>query len=83
MPKDLPIDPRIIEQLAKATIKNLIDGIVELVTNSDDSYRRLADKGLSRNGRISIYVCREKGGICRRLMVEDFAECQKKNCARQ
>ncbi|MGB9687078.1 MAG: ATP-binding protein [Rectinema subterraneum] len=74
MPKDLPIDPRIIEQLAKATIKNLIDGIVELVTNSDDSYRRLADKGLSRNGRISIYVCREKGGICRRLMVEDFAE---------
>ncbi len=74
MPRDLPIDIRIVEILAKATIKNLIDGIVELVTNSDDSYRRLEEKGINRDGRISIYVCREKGGLCKRLIVEDSAE---------
>ena len=74
MPKDLPIDLRIVEILSKATIKNLIDGIVELVTNSDDSYRRLEEKGIYREGKISIYVCREKGGICKKLIVEDFAE---------
>ncbi len=74
MAKDLPIDLRIVEMLAKTTIKNLIDGIVELVTNSDDSYRRLEEKGVRRNGRIHIFVCREKGGICKRLQVEDFAE---------
>ncbi len=74
MPKDLPIDLRIVELLAKATIKNLIDGIVELVTNSDDSYRRLSGKGIGRNGKILISVCREKGGLCKRLIVEDFAE---------
>jgi hypothetical protein len=54
MPKDLPIDLRIVEILSKATIKNLIDGIVELVTNSDDSYRRLEEKGIYRDGKISI-----------------------------
>lgn len=74
MPRDLPIDLRIVEILAKATIKSLIDGIVELVTNSDDSYRRLEENGIFREGKISIYVCREKGGLCKRLIVEDFAE---------
>jgi hypothetical protein len=74
MPKPLPIDLRIVELLAKATIKNLIDGIVELVTNSDDSYRRLEGGNNFRTGKISISVCREKGGLCKRLTVEDFAE---------
>lgn len=74
MAKDLPIDLRIVEMLARATIKNLIDGIVELVTNSDDSYRRLEESGIRKDGKIQIYVCREKGGICKRLQVEDFAE---------
>lgn len=74
MPRDLPIDLRIVEILARATIKSLIDGIVELVTNSDDSYRRLEENGICREGKISIYVSREKGGLCKRLIVEDFAE---------
>lgn len=74
MAKDLPIDPRIVQILSKATIKNLIDGIVELMTNSDDSYRRLEEKGISRDGKIKISVCREKGGRCKKLVVEDFAE---------
>jgi len=72
--KDLPIDSRIVEQMSKATIKNLIDGIVELVTNSDDSYRRLEGKGQNFSGKIEIHVIRQKGGICKNLIVTDFAE---------
>ncbi|PKP57702.1 hypothetical protein CVT91_10030 [Candidatus Atribacteria bacterium HGW-Atribacteria-1] len=74
MAKDLPIDSRIVEQMSKATIKNLIDGIVELVTNGDDSYRRLEGKGQNVSGKIEIHVIRQKGGICKKLIVTDFAE---------
>lgn len=74
MAKDLPIDSRIVEQMSKATIKNLIDGIVELVANSDDSYRRLEGKGQNVSGKIEIHVIRQKGGICKNLIVTDFAE---------
>jgi len=74
MAKDMPINQRIVEQLANATVRNLVDGIVELVTNSDDSYRRLEEKGEQVDGRIEIYVNREKGGICKKLVVKDFAE---------
>jgi len=73
MLKPLPISPRIVEQAAKATIKNLIDAIVELVTNSDDSYRKLEGNGEKVGGEIKIYVNRKKGGICERLIVEDHA----------
>lgn len=72
--KELPIDSRIVEQLAKATIKNLADAIVELVTNSDDSYKRLEEKGEKTQGRVLISVWRRKGGNCERLVVKDFAE---------
>jgi hypothetical protein len=75
VPKELIINPRIIEQLAKSTIKTLLDGIVELVTNCDDSYKRLLeDKGVREKGEIKIHVTRKKGGVCRDLIVEDFAE---------
>ncbi len=74
MAKDLPINSRIVEQMSKATIKNLIDGIVELVTNSDDSYRRLEEKGQNVSGIIEIHVVRQRGGICKQLIVTDFAE---------
>lgn len=74
MVKDLPIDSRIVEQMSKATIKNLIDGIVELVTNSDDSYKRLEGKGQNVSGKIEIHVIRQKHGICKNLTVTDFAE---------
>jgi len=74
MAKELPIDSRIVEQMSKATIKNLIDGIVELVTNSDDSYRRLEGMGQNISGKIEIHVIRQKGGICKNLIVTDFAE---------
>jgi len=74
MAKDLPINSRIVDQIARATIRNLMDGIVELVTNSDDSYRRLEEKGKKVSGQIDIYVNRQKGGICDKLVVKDYAE---------
>jgi hypothetical protein len=73
MTKDLQINPRIVEQLSKATVKNLVDGIVELVTNCDDSYKRLEDEGQEVSGEIKVCVNRKKGGICERLIVKDFA----------
>jgi hypothetical protein len=74
MAKDLPINSRIVEQLAKATVKNLVDGIVELITNCDDSYKRLEEKGQKASGEIVIYVDRKKGGICENLVIRDSAE---------
>jgi hypothetical protein len=74
MVKDLPINIRIVEQLSKATVKTVADGIVELVTNSDDSYRRLEEKNQPVSGAIDIHVSRKKGGVCHSLSVQDFAE---------
>lgn len=74
MAKDLPQNPRLTKQISDATIKNVIDGIVELVTNSDDSYRKLEKKGGKINGKIEIYVNRKKGGICEKLIVKDYAQ---------
>lgn len=74
MVKDLPIDPRIITFLSKSTVKSIIDGVVELVTNSDDSYRRLEEMGIKVSGIIEIEVWRKKGGICEQLIVRDCAE---------
>lgn len=72
--RPLPIDPQIVSQQAQSTIKTLVDAIVELVTNSDDSYRRLESGAGHRVGEISIYVNREKGGACKLLQVNDNAE---------
>lgn len=74
MAKSIPINRRVLSHLAKATIKNLIDAIVELVTNSDDSYKELEAAGKKIDGRIEIYVNRKKGGICQTLKVKDYAE---------
>lgn len=74
MAKPIPTHPRVKEQQAKLTIKTIVDAIVELVTNSDDSYRKLEKKGEEPCGIIEIYVNRKKGGICERLTVKDYAE---------
>jgi hypothetical protein len=60
--------------MSKATIKNLVDGIVELITNSDDSYIKLEEMGKKSPGRIEINVDRKKGGICTKLIVRDWAD---------
>jgi len=71
---ELPIDSRIVKQSAQATIRNLIDAVVELVTNCDDSYRRLEEQGIEGTGRINILVARQKGGKCEIFLVRDYAE---------
>jgi hypothetical protein len=72
--RPLPIDPGIVSQQAQSTIKGLVDAIVELITNSDDSYRRLEESGVRPTGEITVYARREKGGACRLLQVIDQAE---------
>jgi len=72
--QDLPIDPRLAIQTSYATIRYLIDAIVELVTNSDDSYKRLEQEGVEVEGKIIIRTRRLKYGKCERLEVIDFAE---------
>jgi len=74
--KEIPISKpsRIIKQQAEATIQHLIDAVVELVTNCDDSYKRLEDSGKHLSGKIVLYVSREKGGRCKEFKIKDYAQ---------
>ncbi len=72
--QDLPIDPRLAIQTSYATIRYLIDAIVELVTNSDDSYKRIEQEGVKVKGKIIIRTRRLRYGKCEKLEVIDFAE---------
>lgn len=65
---------RIIKQQAEATIKHLIDAIVELTTNCNDSYCRLEDEGKYPTGKVEIYISREKGGKCKEFKIRDYAK---------
>jgi hypothetical protein len=71
---DIKIHPRVTIQQARQTIKSLIDAIVELLTNSDDSYRRLEQQGTKPDGWIEIAVLRQRGGKWKYLLVSDHAE---------
>lgn len=77
--KDLKIEPRIIRQMSFATIRSFPDAIVELVTNCDDSYRRLEEKNVAGSGEIKLFIKRLKGGRCEELQAIDFAEGMGKN----
>ena len=72
--QDLPIDSRFVIQTSYATIRYLMDAVVELVTNSDDSYKRLEQKGIPVKGKIKICIQRLKGSKCERLEVVDLSE---------
>lgn len=64
---------RLIKTLADSTIRGVADAIVELVTNSDDSYRRAELESKNLSGRIDITVRRERDGHCREIIVSDEA----------
>jgi hypothetical protein len=71
--KKLFIEDRVAEQQARATIKNNPTlALVELITNSDDSYRRLVNKGFKADGRIIIELVRKHQGSI--IKVIDYAE---------
>ncbi|PIU23468.1 MAG: hypothetical protein COT13_02925 [Chloroflexi bacterium CG08_land_8_20_14_0_20_45_12] len=73
--RPIPMDKaRYMRQTAFTTIRYLIDVIVELVTNSDDSYKRLEQEGIEVEGKIIIRVRRLKYNKCEKLEVIDFAE---------
>lgn len=75
---EIPVNPkRIIEQLSTATIKNPIDAIVELVTNSDDSYRRLEDEKKDHDGYIEIVI--NGGSFINEIICIDHAEGMREN----
>ena len=70
----LPVNrKRLIKQLADSTIVNVFDAVVELVTNSDDSYLKLEQDGRAITGRIDIYLTRGSHGQCKELIVSDEA----------
>ncbi len=71
---DIPISQRVITESSQSTIKRLLDALVELVTNSDDSYRRLESRDIIRDGRIEVYVHRHRAGAVSDVVVTDWAE---------
>lgn len=74
--KEIPIakPSRLIMQDAKAAIQHFSDAVVELVTNSDDSYKRLEEERKDHPSEIEIYVSKEKGGRVKEFYIKDFAE---------
>lgn len=74
-PEELPINKsKVIIQLSEGTIRGVIEALVELITNSDDSYRNLEDFGRTPDGKIETYITRQQGGKCDEIIVRDFAE---------
>lgn len=61
-----------LQQADQAIRKDVIRAIVELITNCNDSYQRMDDKGLVHNGLIVIEVQRRHQNSI--LYVRDFAE---------
>lgn len=73
--RPIPMDKaRYMRQTAFTTIRYLIDAIVELTTNSDDSYKRLEQAGAEVEGKIIIRTRRLKYNKCEILEVTDFGE---------
>jgi hypothetical protein len=67
------IDDEVALEQAKGTISNIIDALVELVTNCDDSYLSLENEGITPSGKIDIYIDRKKGGKLKQLKIIDEA----------
>ncbi len=58
---------------AKGTISNLVDAVVELVTNSDDSYLSIEQDGGNPSGKVEIYIKKAKENKLLELTVTDEA----------
>lgn len=71
---ELPMHSRLAKQSADASIRSIIDASVELITNADDSYRRLEEREARVNGQIEVFVSRQKGGVCKDFWIRDHAE---------
>ncbi len=72
--QDLPTHPRIMRRSALLNIRSILDGLVELITNSDASYTRLEKEGKSPSGLIVVEIMRDSHGQCSQFAVIDYAE---------
>jgi len=67
------VDDRVALVQAEQTISDVVDAVVELVTNSDDSYSSLEEEGKECSGLIQIQIKRRKGGKLQELIITDNA----------
>ena len=65
---------RVIKTLSDSTIHGVLDAIVELLTNCNDSYSRLEEPGIKTSGVIEIHITRMSGGHCKLIKITDEAE---------
>jgi hypothetical protein len=72
--KFLQISPRIVEMLSKATIRSWAEAVVELITNCDDSYKRLGNQKIKSEGKISLFISRKVRGEWQEFRITDEAE---------
>ena len=72
---ELGADPRYKRQNMERAMRGRIErGLVELITNSDDSYRNLEEKERQASGKVRIEIERRKLGQPSVLIVRDRAE---------
>jgi hypothetical protein len=72
---ELGADPRYKKQNMERAMRGRIErGLVELITNSDDSYRNLEEEGVQASGKIRIEIERRKLGQPSAVIVRDKAE---------
>jgi len=72
---ELRADPRYKRQNMERAMRGRIErGLVELITNSDDSYRDLEEKGAQSSRKMRIEIERRKLGQPSVLIVRDKAE---------
>jgi hypothetical protein len=71
---DLGADPRYKRQNMERAMRGKIErGLVELITNSDDSYRNLEDEGKQASGKIRVEIERRKKEQPSIIIVRDRA----------
>jgi len=71
---DLGADPRYKRQNMERAMRGKIErGLVELITNSDDSYRDLEEEGKRVSGKIRIEIERRRKGLLSQVVVRDRA----------
>ena len=78
--QDVNIDPRVAKQDAKNAVRDPLDALIELITNSMDSYNRIKGRGEKIpdgcDGKIEVYLLKKTRGKERKAIVavKDWAE---------
>jgi hypothetical protein len=76
IPIDINLDERYFQFNRSFAVRDVFDALVELVTNSDDSYHRLYEDKKRREdgGAILIEICAQRKGLPSFVIVHDKAE---------